>query len=177
MKNCGFSNLGRMQVLSCLILWCFFFLPSVHEPRKKVVSVLWQEWQVWGIITGTWKVCVSTFGHLRRIDPHRAPAGLMSRVSLASNEERAIATVLHQPSAPSVQHPITPRTHGASSRTAVDVLSYISAAAQCSERDSARMFSYQDQSWNHCEKIPLGSDLSAFLHGQWDRVTRAEFRE
>lgn len=84
--------------------------------QKKVMSVLWQEWQVWGIITETWKVCVSTFGHLRRIDPHCAAAGLMSTVSPASNEERAIATVFHQPSSPSLQHPIMPWTHSVSNQ-------------------------------------------------------------
>lgn len=50
---------------------------------------MWQEWQVWGIITQTWKVCVSTFGHLRRIDPHCTAAGLMSSDRPASNEKRS----------------------------------------------------------------------------------------
>ena len=83
----------------------FIFLPFRRTSRKKVMSVVWQEWQVWGIITDTWKVCVSTFGHLRRIDPRCAAAGLMSTDSHASNEKRAIASVFHQPCAPSVQHP------------------------------------------------------------------------
>lgn len=74
---------------------------------------MWQDWQVWGIITQTWKVCVSTFGHLRRIDPHRTAVGLMSSDRPASNEKRATAAFLHQPSATSVQHPIMPPTCGA----------------------------------------------------------------
>lgn len=52
----------------------------------------------------------------------------MSTLSPASNEERAIATVFHQPSAPPVQHPITPGTHGVISRAAADILSHINAA-------------------------------------------------
>lgn len=87
--------------------------PSPHPFLKKVVSVVWQDWQVWGIITQTWKVCVSTFGHLRRIDPHRTAVGLMSSDRPASNEKRATAAFLHQPSATSVQHPIMPPTCGA----------------------------------------------------------------
>lgn len=103
-------------------------LPSHHHHHhhrhpflKKVVSVVWQDWQVWGIITQTWKVCVSTFGHLRRIDPHRTAVGLMSSDRPASNEKRATAASLHQPSATSVQHPIMPPTCGARSRTAADL--------------------------------------------------------
>lgn len=101
--------------------------------QKKVMSVLWQEWQVWGIITETWKVCVSTFGHLRRIDPHCAAAGLMSTVSPASNEERAIATVFHQASSLPLQHPIMPWTHSVSNRAAADILLQINAGGLLKE--------------------------------------------
>ena len=93
------------------------------------MSVWWQEWQVQGIITVTWKVCVSTFGHLRRIEPPHAAAGLMSTVSPASNEEREIATVFHQLPAPAAQHPIMPWTRCVSEWTAAaDVLSHINGS-------------------------------------------------
>lgn len=116
--------------------------------QKKVMSVLWREWQVWGIITGTWKVCVSTFGHLRRIDPHCAAAGLMSTGSPASNEQRAIATIFHQPSAPSLQHPVMAWTHSVRNWTVVDILSYINAGPTDLAKESARMSSMQSQSRN-----------------------------
>lgn len=140
---------------SCEIRILFFFFFQ-RTSQKKVMSVVWQEWQVWGIITETWKVCVSTFGHLRRIDPHRTAAGLMSTDSPASNEKRAIATVFHQPSAPSVQHPIMPWTSGMSSRTAADILSHIKARATESAKESANMSPSQVRSWKHCDWAPLG---------------------
>ncbi len=124
--------------------------------QKKVMSVVWQEWQVRGIITETWKVCVSTFGHLRRIDPHCAAAGLMSTDSPASNERRAIATVFHQPSAPSVHHPIMPE-HAA---WAAEQRGYL-VTHQC--EGFAKMSPSQVWSWKHCDWLPLGW-LDAYPH-------------
>lgn len=132
---------------SCEIRIFFFFFQRMSQ--KKVMSVLWQEWQVWGIITETWKVCVSTFGHLRRINPHCAAAGLMSTDSPASNEKRAIATVFHQPSAPSVQHPIMPWTRGMSNWTAAGILSHINVGVTELAKESAKMSSSHVQSWKH----------------------------
>lgn len=121
--------------------------------KKKVMSVLWQEWQVWGIITETWKVCVSTSGHLRRIDPHRAAAGLMSTVSPASNEERAIATVFHQPSALSVQHPIIPE-HTAWAAEQHRISCHTSMKKQYGVGEGiCEMALSQVQSWKHCDWV------------------------
>lgn len=141
------------------------------------MSVLWQEWQVWGIITETWKVCVSTFGHLGRIDPHCAAAGLMSTDSPASNEKRAIATVFHQPSARSVQHPIMPWTHGTSSRTAAGVLSHINAGATASGKESAERSSTEVRSWKHCDWVPLGWYFSTHSIRSCDRMSGHPERE
>lgn len=128
----------------------FFFLEQ-RMSKKKVMSVLWQEWQVWGIITETWKVCVSTSGHLRRIDPHRAAAGLMSTVSPASNEERAIATVFHQPSALSVQHPIIPE-HTAWAAEQHRISCHTSMKKQYGVGEGiCEMALSQVQSWKHCD--------------------------
>lgn len=123
------------------------------------MSVLWQEWQVRGIITETWKVCVSTFGHLRRIDPHCAAAGLMSTVRPASNELRPVAAVFHQPCALSLQHPIMPRTHGRSvtQASSTGFLVTHQCAATQSEKDSAKMSSSRLHSWKHCDSDVLVS--------------------
>lgn len=137
---------------SCKIrISLFFFFLEQRMSKKKVMSVLWQEWQVWGIITETWKVCVSTSGHLRRIDPHRAAAGLMSTVSPASNEERAIATVFHQPSALSVQHPIIPE-HTVWAAEQHRISCHTSMKKQYGVGEGiCEMALSQVQSWKHCD--------------------------